>query len=57
MDDVSEKLAEEWRKRHFEKSEEAFALAKEGFVRDAGPSFFQKAELPETVLAAFKGKK
>mmetsp|Transcript_5699 Transcript_5699/g.13850 ORF Transcript_5699/g.13850 Transcript_5699/m.13850 type:complete len:399 (-) Transcript_5699:1921-3117(-) len=57
MDEISERLTEEWRKRHFESSEEAFALAKEGFVRESGPSFFQKAELPETVLAAFKGKR
>jgi hypothetical protein len=34
--------------------EEAFALEEKGIVRDTGPSFFQKAEQPETVLSARK---
>ena len=57
MDDVAERLTEEWRKRHVDASEEAFAKAEEGFVFDSGPSFFQKAEQPETVLAARKSTK
>jgi hypothetical protein len=57
MDSVAERLAEEWKSRHYESSEKAFARADEGFVMDTGPSFFQKSEQPETVLAAQKTKK
>jgi len=57
MDDVAKRLAEEWKSRHFESSEKAFTRADEGFVMDTGPSFFQKSELPETVLAAQKSTK
>jgi hypothetical protein len=57
MEDVAERLTKEWRKRHVESSENAFAKAADGFVFDSGPSFFQKAEQPETVLAAQKSKK
>lgn len=57
MDDVAQRLTEEWRARHFESSEKAFERADEGYVMDTGPSFFQKSELPETVLAAQKIKK
>lgn len=43
-----------WREKHYQDAEAAFALADEGYVRDAGPSFFKKAEVPETVLQAKK---
>jgi zeaxanthin epoxidase len=56
MDDVAKRLTEEWRSRHYESSEEAFSMKEGGYVRDVGPSFFQRSELPETVLAARKGK-
>jgi len=54
MDDVAQRLNEEWKTRHFESSEEAFAKAEEGFVRKSGPSFFQKGKETKTVLAAKK---
>lgn len=44
LEDISKKLTEDWKVRHFESSEAAFKKHKEGFVRDTGPSFFQKAE-------------
>jgi len=66
MDDVAKKLSDEWKTRHFESSEEAFKKAEAGFVRNTGPSFFQKAETEETqpeaetrepAFAGFKGLK
>jgi zeaxanthin epoxidase len=54
MAETAAALEEEWRLRHFESSEEAFALADEGFKRTVIPSFFQKAEAKTTVLAAKK---
>ncbi|KAG7363637.1 FAD-dependent monooxygenase [Nitzschia inconspicua] len=57
LDDVAQRLTAEWKERHFEASEKAFARNDEGYVMDTGPSFFQKSELPETVLAAQKSKK
>ena len=54
MDETAKMLSERWRKTHKESAEEAFKLADEGFVYEAGPSFFQKAEQPETVLAAHR---
>lgn len=54
MDDVAQRLTEEWKSRHYESSEEAFTRADKGFIADSGPSFFQKADQPETVLAARK---
>lgn len=54
MDDIAKKLNERWQITHKEGAEEAFALADEGFVRETGPSFFQKSEQPETVLMARK---
>eukprot|EP00536_Pseudo-nitzschia_multiseries_P000664 jgi/Psemu1/249822/estExt_Genewise1Plus.C_80128 len=60
MDDVAQKLSDEWKTRHFESSEKAFKKAEEGFVRESGPSFFQKAEVeepePEPLVAGFKSK-
>jgi zeaxanthin epoxidase len=55
MDDAAKKLTEEWRLRHVESSERAFSMKDGGFVREVGPSFFQKSEVPETVLAAARG--
>ena len=57
MEEVAQKLTEEWKTRHFMSSEEAFAKADEGFVRESGPSFFQKGKETKTVLAARKSKK
>ena len=57
MDSVAERLAKEWKSRHFESSEKAFDRADDGFIADTGPSFFQKAEQPETVLAAQRSRK
>ena len=57
MDEIAAKLNERWQKTHRESAEEAFALADDGFVRETGPSFFQKSEQPETVLMAKKPKK
>lgn len=47
-------LEESWKVKHREGAEAAFALADEGFKRATGPSFFKKAEIPSTVLAAKK---
>jgi len=57
MDEIAAKLNERWQRTHRESAEEAFALADDGFVRETGPSFFQKSEQPETVLMAKKPKK
>ena len=64
LDDISKKLADDWKVKHFEASEKEFEKADQGFVRDTGPSFFQKAavEEPEAVEAepkepAFAGLK
>lgn len=40
-----------WKEKHFTDSEEAFSLAAKGIKRETGPSFFQKAEGPATVVA------
>mmetsp|Transcript_74851 Transcript_74851/g.217266 ORF Transcript_74851/g.217266 Transcript_74851/m.217266 type:complete len:588 (+) Transcript_74851:55-1818(+) len=52
MDDIAEKLRDRWLVTHKESAEAAFDRAAEGFVYESGPSFFQKSEQPETVLAA-----
>jgi hypothetical protein len=54
MEDIAKELKERWEKTHKESAEEAFALEDEGVVRETGPSFFQKAEQPKTVLSARK---
>lgn len=54
MRETASNLEESWRKRHFDDAEASFALADEGYKRETGPSFFKKAEIPETVLAAKK---
>jgi len=41
-----------WREKHREDAEAAFRQADAGFKHEVGPSFFQKAEIPLTVLAA-----
>jgi len=56
MDDVAQRLTEEWKSRHFKSSEEAFAKVDEGYVRESGPSFFNIGEQPKTVLSAKKTK-
>lgn len=52
--ETAKQLEERWRKTHYEQAEDAFVLAREEGVTVSGPSFFQKSELPETVLAAKK---
>jgi len=54
MDNVAKRLSDEWRTRHKSASEEAFAQAEKGIVKQSGPSFFQKERLSETALAATK---
>lgn len=54
MEETAAALEAAWKVKHFEDSEEAFALADEGFKRETGPSFFQKAETPATVMSAKK---
>lgn len=54
MDEIAKDLSERWRDTHKASAEEAFAKAEDGYVFESGPSFFQKAEQPETVLAARK---
>lgn len=52
--EIAAELEEKWKAKHREEAEDAFALVKEEGQTISGPSFFQKAELPETVLAAKK---
>jgi zeaxanthin epoxidase len=54
MAETASALEKEWRSRHHETAEEAFARADEGFKRITIPSFFQKTEVKSTVLAAKK---
>ena len=54
MDKIAADLEARWKIQHKEDAEAAFAAADDGVVRKSGPSFFQKAEVPETVLAARK---
>ncbi|CAB9496739.1 Zeaxanthin epoxidase, chloroplastic [Seminavis robusta] len=52
--EIAAELNEKWKTKHMEEAEDAFALVREEGVQISGPSFFQKAETPETVLAAKK---
>jgi zeaxanthin epoxidase len=53
MDEIAAQLKERWLVAHRESSEAAFERAsKDGFKFESGPSFFQKGEIPATVLAA-----
>jgi len=52
MKETAAALEGTWRVKHKESAEAAFQMSDEGYQRATGPSFFQKAELPETVLAA-----
>ena len=52
--EIAKELEDKWKITHEKEAEDAFALAREEGVTSSGPSFFQKAELPETVLAAKK---
>lgn len=54
IEEIAEKLNARWKIQHEKSAEEAFAKAESGFKFDFGPSFFQKAEQPETVLQAHK---
>ena len=47
-------MKDEWKTKHMEEAEDAFALVKEEGQKSSGPSFFQKAETPKTVMAAKK---
>ena len=52
MDEIASGLEARWRELHREEAEAAFREADDGYVRAANPSFFQKSEVPDTVLAA-----
>jgi hypothetical protein len=54
MRETASALEAAWKVKHRESAEAAFLLADEGFVRETGPSFFRKVEVPETVLQAKK---
>ena len=56
MDEIAAQLEARWKIQHQKDAEAAFAAADDGFVRKSGPSFFKKAEIPETVLAAKRDK-
>ena len=52
--EIAADLEARWKVNHLKEAEDSFArVAKEG-QKAAGPSFFQKAETPKTVLAAKK---
>jgi zeaxanthin epoxidase len=52
--EIAAELEQKWRIQHQDDAEDAFALVKEEGQKIAGPSFFKKAEIPATVLAAKK---
>lgn len=53
--DITNQLRERWTEQHRKDAEAAFAQKDAGFVRESGPSFFQKAaQVKETVLQAKK---
>ena len=52
--EIAADLEKKWKTTHIEEAEDAFAAVKEDGVKISGPSFFQKAETPQTVLAAKK---
>ena len=54
MKETAAALEAAWKAKHFEDAEEAFTQAEEGYIRETIPSFFKKAEIPETVLQAKK---
>jgi hypothetical protein len=54
MKEIAKQLEEEWKEKHYRDAEASFALKDDGYVRTNVPSFFQKSEQPETVLAAKK---
>jgi zeaxanthin epoxidase len=54
MDDTAAALEAAWRVKHKTDAEAAFAEAQSGKVRVATPSFFQRSEVPATVLRATK---
>ena len=57
MDKIAAKLKERWLIAHRESAEEAFDRSNEDcFQFKSDPSFFQKADQPETVLAAKREK-
>jgi zeaxanthin epoxidase len=54
MRETAKQLEASWKEKHRLDAEAAFAAKDEGFVRQSGPSFFQKSEIPATVMAAKK---
>lgn len=55
MPETTAALVEAWKIKHKASAEEAFEKSEEaGYQHESGPSFFQKAELPATVMAAKK---
>ena len=57
MKETAAALAAVWKDKHKETAEEAFQKAADGYVFEAGPSFFKKYEEPATVLQAVKPRK
>jgi zeaxanthin epoxidase len=54
MDDTAAALEAAWKVKHKADAETAFDEARSGKVRVATPSFFQRSEVPATVLRAKK---
>lgn len=54
MDDTAAALEAAWRLKHKADAEAAFVEAQSGAVRAVTPSFFQRSEVPATVLRATK---
>ena len=49
MEELPAELEKVWKTRHFEVAEKAFKEVANGKEIESGPSFFQKAEVEETV--------
>lgn len=54
MAETAAALESSWRLKHKEDAEAAFAMKDDGYRRVTVPSFFQKSDIPATVLASKK---
>jgi zeaxanthin epoxidase len=54
MRETAKNLEATWKQNHFNEAEASFAQAEKGVVRESSPSFFQKSNVPATVLQAMK---
>ena len=54
MRETAAALETAWKEKHFKAAEESFSRSDSGYIRESAPSFFQKAEVPLTVLQAKK---